>query len=755
MKVPSPSDPNSDLGFGATFRVFDAGRRLFDRYELKEILGVGGMGMVWRAFDEQLERDVALKFLPEQVAMDEQAIKDLKRETKKSQELRHHHIVQVYDFIPDKRNACISMEYIDGPTLSSLKARKEEGFFEVDEIRGWVEQLCEALVYAHERARVVHRDLKPANLMINGKGELKITDFGIARSVSDSMSMLSQARNTSGTLVYMSPQQLGGQQASHLDDIYSVGATIYELLASKPPFYSGDVTDQIKHVTPTSMQKRRDDLQISGSRIPKQWEETIAVCLAKDPGLRPQSAGEVAKRLGLSAPWYQAPASIPVPKRPPPMKRSGPTFSRQLEMLLANAKTRFKHFVDSAGSHFSKVDWVNSVSRLKAAIRSRTVRYIWRGLALAVVIIGAWIFWQIEVRQQAERRRPAEEAGIAPQRSEEPTKLQAERQAREEQEREEANRQAKFADQQRVERQRKEKEETDQKAKTAEKERVEREKKAKEMAESLKALPAASKEQPYDNSLAMKFVPVPHTGVLFSIWETRVRDFEAFMEASGHKATGGMYSLEKEGWKQAGKTWKNLGFDQTEEHPVCGVSWEDATAFCEWLTEKERTAGKITASQRYRLPTDLEWSAAVGLEEESGSTPDERDRKVKGIYPWGTKWPPPAGAGNYAGSEARTGGWPSDWDTIKGYRDEYPRTAPVGSFSANENGIYDLGGNVWEWCEDLYEGKIWRVLRGASWYNTDPDYLLSSCRRSAAPQDDLTGFRCVLAVESSRKAGLR
>src|SRR5438046_2192000 len=248
--MPSQDDLSSELDFGATLRGFSAGQRLFDRYKLKEILGRGGMGIVWRAFDEQLERDVALKFLPELVAFDETAVADLKRETKKSQELRHHHIVQVYDFVADKRNACISMEYVDGPTLSALKARKEQGLLEVDEIKPWIEQLCEALAYAHHRARVVHRDLKPANLMINSKGELKVTDFGIARSVSDSVSMLTMARGTSGTLVYMSPQQLGGQRASHLDDIYSVGVSIYELLTSKPPFYSGDITDQIKNVSP-------------------------------------------------------------------------------------------------------------------------------------------------------------------------------------------------------------------------------------------------------------------------------------------------------------------------------------------------------------------------------------------------------------------------------------------------------------------------------------------------------------------------
>lgn len=266
----------------------------------------------------------------------------------------------------------------------------------------------------------------------------------------------------------------------------------------------------------------------------------------------------------------------------------------------------------------------------------------------------------------------------------------------------------------------------------------------------------ASKERPYENSLGMKFVPVAGTGVLFSIWETRVKDFAAFVEASGYDATGGMYSLDHKakGWVQAGRTWKDPGFEQTGENAVCGVSWDDAVAFCDWLTKEERKTGRLSESQSYRLPSDLEWSAAVGLKEESGTTPEARNQKVKGVYPWGTKWPPPAGAGNYAGSEARTRSWPSSWLTIEGYQDGYARTSPVGSFAANEKGIYDLGGNVWEWCEDWWNSdQKYRVLRGASWLVSIPGYLLSSSRLGGgAPEirGDSGGFRCVLVLGSSR-----
>lgn len=226
-------------------------------------------------------------------------------------------------------------------------------------------------------------------------------------------------------------------------------------------------------------------------------------------------------------------------------------------------------------------------------------------------------------------------------------------------------------------------------------------------------------EQAYVNSLGMKFVPVPKTNVLFSIWETRVKDHKVFAEATR-------------------RDWPKPVFQQTEEHPAVNVSWEDATAFCEWLTKEERKTGRISAVQSYRLPTDLEWSAAVGLEEESGGTPYERTLKVRGVYPWGSKWPPPNRAGNY-GSSLKV--------------DDYEQTSPVGSFASNVHGIYDLGGNVREWCEDWLNGeKVDRVLRGSSWFYVNYGDLLSSCRasdRSDFLGEDI-GFRCVLVVESSR-----
>src|SRR5881394_1720231 len=269
------------------------GQVVFGRYKLVKVLGRGGMGIVWLAHDEELERDVALKFLPDLMIQDRSLLDQLKRETKRCLELTHPHIVRIHDFVHDERSGGISMEYIDGETLSNLRAEKEQKVFEPDAIGPWTRQLCDALDYAHNDAKIIHRDLKPANLMVNQRGDLKVSDFGIACSLSDSLSKMTMEQGRSGTLVYMSPQQLGGERGTHLDDIYSLGATLYDLLTGKPPFYSGNLDRQIRERVAPSMTERRKDLNIEPASVAVIWEQVVAACLQKDPAKRPQSAMEV------------------------------------------------------------------------------------------------------------------------------------------------------------------------------------------------------------------------------------------------------------------------------------------------------------------------------------------------------------------------------------------------------------------------------------------------------------------------------
>jgi serine/threonine protein kinase len=256
----------------------------------------------------------------------------------------------------------------------------------------------------------------------------------------------------------------------------------------------------------------------------------------------------------------------------------------------------------------------------------------------------------------------------------------------------------------------------------------------------------------WTNSLGMQFVPLGD--IHFAVWQTRVQDFEAFVQTTGYDAVGGMSSaVTQNGFKLNGLSWKDPGFAQTAGNPVVGVSWEDANQFCDWLTRKERNAGMLSAFQRYRLPTDLEWSAAIGLPREAGSTPEERSGSIKSVYPWGNRFPPPNDFGNYAGSESRAGA-PAEWPVIPGYHDAFARTGPVTEFKPNQDGLCSLGGNVWEWCDDKYEsGLNWRTLRGGSWATSRAEETLSSYRRGFDPyfRRDDAGFRCVIASDGGEQ----
>jgi serine/threonine protein kinase len=295
--------PDDDLDRGQTILIprFGPAQKIFRRYTLHKILGRGGMGVVWLAMDDQLETLVALKVLPDALCHDRASLEALKRETKLGLRLAHPHIVRIYDFQQDDHAAAISMEYVDGVTLSDVRSEKPEQVFSPSELQSYVPALCDALNYAHTRRKIVHRDLKPRNLMLNSEGELKIADFGISRSISESMMTVTGKLGSTGSPPYISPQQWDGDQPSPLDDIYSVGATLYELLTGKPPLLGVVDWQQVHFNVPPPMWKRRNDLGITGAAaIPPEWEETIAACLAKDPKDRPQTIVELQALLANS-----------------------------------------------------------------------------------------------------------------------------------------------------------------------------------------------------------------------------------------------------------------------------------------------------------------------------------------------------------------------------------------------------------------------------------------------------------------------
>ncbi len=252
------------------------------------------------------------------------------------------------------------------------------------------------------------------------------------------------------------------------------------------------------------------------------------------------------------------------------------------------------------------------------------------------------------------------------------------------------------------------------------------------------ALARATKDQPFENTLGMKFVPVPGTKVLFCIHQTRYKDYEEYAKKAKENIGGGWRNQTYEGF-----AIKRGGGD----HPVAIVNWYDAQQFCEWLSKKE---GKT-----YRLPTDEEWSYAVGIGEqearEGGTTPESLGGKTSDHFPWGTEWPTPAATGNYSDESRRAKAPRSDTGYIDGYDDGFPTTAPVMGFAPNKLGLYDMGGNVWEWCEDWFsEEQKERVLRGGCWKNSERPLMLSSYRYRIAPDSRswMNGFRIVLGLSS-------
>jgi|GEM_PF-2078764 len=287
-------NPNISKGFAKGQKVFQ------NRFTLRKEIGRGAMGVVWLAHDEVLGEDFALKFLPDLVVSDMVALRELLNETRRCMALTHHHIVKVYDLLSEQEAdlAAIKMEYVDGATLSARRLEQPGEVFSAPALQPFLSHLCDALDYAHNKAGIVHRDLKPSNLLTNSRGELKLADFGVARNLADAMTRLTRGpMSASGTLPYMSLQQLMGKRPTALDDVYGLGATIFELLTSTPPYYSGDISLQIQHVTVCSVAERRAEFGIQVEPIPQRWEEVIAACLNRDPTKRPQGAKEVFRQL--------------------------------------------------------------------------------------------------------------------------------------------------------------------------------------------------------------------------------------------------------------------------------------------------------------------------------------------------------------------------------------------------------------------------------------------------------------------------
>ncbi len=298
-------------GLGGTDK--EVGQMVWEgRFQLLGVLGQGGGGWVWRAYDEVLDVEVALKFLPRQVHNDPRTLASLRAEVLNSRRLAHPNIVTIFNLERHGgEDPFISMELVRGRNLSQVLSEQPGQFLPWEAVVPLIEQLGAALAYAHQE-RVVHRDLKPSNLMVTEEGLLKLADFGISRLMSETETRLRVRQQASGTLLYMSPQQLEGKGARPSDDLYSLGATLYELLSGTPPFYRGEVLHQILTVEAQPLQQRLSERGIC-SAVPVAARTTILRCLAKSAEDRPQSVEELmeAMELKLSPPGVRSRIALP------------------------------------------------------------------------------------------------------------------------------------------------------------------------------------------------------------------------------------------------------------------------------------------------------------------------------------------------------------------------------------------------------------------------------------------------------------
>lgn len=700
-----------------TIRGIAANAIVFDRYVLEKELGRGGMGTVWRALDRELDEAVALKFLPEVVVRDDVVVDELRAETRHARRLTHPKIVRIHQFERDATMAAVSMELVDGVTLGKLRLEQPGRLFSAATLAPLVAQLCAALDYAHRQAKVVHRDLKPANLLVTRDGQLKITDFGIARSLTDTHTRLTgRAGNSSGTLVYMSPQQLIGATPTAADDIYALGATLYELLTGRPPFFSGDIGYQVRGVAPAPLSERRAAFDETAEPVPEDWENAILACLAKEPADRPQSAGGVARRLGIvdggsriaetggsiagtgeaadGAESGDDAATRRIPgtggrksdgetrksdagiRRPEPEKNGPEIPNRKSEVAGAVAAApqprEFTIAVDppEVGARL----WLGPASDVAIENGRAIVADLPDGEQ--ELVIQAPGYQTFTARVTVKDGRGSIEAKLVPVRGPEPGQTWT----------------------------------------------------VPGLSLALISIPAGTfvmgspgDEQGRDSDES------PQTRVTISqpFWIGRTEVTQGQWEAAMGNNPSAFKGADRLRRWLGSRLWgrNNPSLFKGADRPVEQVSWNDAIEFCRKLTASGRAAGRLPEGFAYTLPTEAQWEYAC----RAGTT---------GPY---------AGSGNLDEM-----GWYSN--------NSGSQTHPVAGKQANAWGLYDMHGNVWEWCLDWYgnypggsvrdptgpsSGSL-RVVRGGGW-GSYPRLCRSAFRGRSVRGYRYLGFRLALS----------
>jgi len=687
----------------------DGGLSQLGGYTLLRKLGEGGMGAVYLAEDKSKQK-FAIKVLSQRLGEDPEFLRRFQREARAAMKLKHENIVSAIALGEELKTYFYVMEYCEGQPLDKLL--KHERSFECNLALRMIIQIARGLKHAHDN-NIIHRDIKPANIFIsdnpeatlgnNGEpGVARILDLGLAKNISDAEQSFKTATGViMGTPHYISPEQANSDKAiDGRTDIYSLGATFYHLVTGETPFQA-DSSPMIilKHLT-----AQLPSPQDLNPDIPDGIARVIQIMMAKRPEDRYADCGELLADL-------ERVQRGELPRR---------SIAEDRSSILARKDTTRQAPAGATNPGYKRGanTGATTIGTLPPRRSSASIGILC-GIGLALIgLIAFSLLRGGDAKNKQPASPPQPEAGVAELHSSDANKPPPPQE---------------------------------------------------------KSIPPAAKPpEPSASSKELAIELAPGVKMEFlrldagdfmmgsplldgskpahqvrltrpyyvGKFECTVGQFRAFVTDTNYKTeaeSNPTNSALKNGvWDRfPGFDWRNPGFKQDENHPVCLVTWNDAREFCKWASKK---SGKTV-----RLPTEAEWEYAA---------------RGPGFlyYPWGDLWE--ANAANIADKSLKNTGFNMRFGGVD-TDDHYPYTAPVGSFKRCKSwsGIYDASGNVWEWCEDGFgpfspgavtdpkgpEDAANKVIRGGCWNANSPE--CNCTRRIGRPANEGSagnGFRAVI-----------
>ena len=776
------------------------GRQL-GAYQIISRLGAGGMATVFQAYQPKMERYVALKVLRREFSRNPEFVGRFSQEARVIAQLEHPHILPIYDYGEADGYTYMAMRLVKGGSLSDRL--KKHGKMDLPAILRIITQVGGALDYAHKR-NVIHRDFKPGNVLIDEFGNCLLTDFGIAKLI-EATSHLTATGGILGTPFYISPEQGAGEQIDHRSDIYALGVVLYHMVVGEVP-YKADTPMAVvfKHI--------HDPLPLPSRKVPglpEPIERVILKALAKNPEDRYASAGGLVDALQAAMepvsfdrpePQVAIPGPVPDPiaEGPPhePQRLSSPPNDRpkpgpsESEKPDAQKLLRAKNVKRMTPARWgytviallviagvATAVWVTTQS--KAPTKTSLVVHTDPGgadvyvddahvgtspVTLEKLNPGAHRVRILKNGYQAFEKELELHAGdpqvlraellnepngrLLVRSDPEEVEVPIDDQAREAtpitlDDMPRDNRKPSF-----------QKQGYEKKSLTVTR------KEGDEQTIDVQLQPVVDSGTPKTlaNSLGMAFVHIqPGTffmgspsgepgrqarerrhevtltkGFYIQTTEVTVGQWRAFVRATNYRSEaetgGGAWFHRGKKWLQkAGRTWDNPGFSQTENNPVTCVSWNDVQKFIQWLRQKERHA--------YRLPTESEWEYACRAGSQTAFSNGAMVEHQCGPDPHLNVM------GWYCGNSNR-------------------KSSPVAQKKPNPYGLFDMHGNVWEWCQDWYaeypSGPVAdprgpsrggaKVRRGGSW-GSDAWACRSACRGKFRPDRATRGIGFRLAMD--------